>query len=140
MKRWIVLPVLILFFAQAFPVSNDEIRDIMEKKTATIGDAFLLVSAIDGADAKIKGNNRLSALNQKADLNAGDLGVIFIEMKMVKGGIFYAVTGFGKYATESLIYHQIYPKSFSWNRAISGRELIEFISTVKDANTAKSSK
>lgn len=142
MKRWIVLPALLLFFSQAFPVSNDEIRDIMSKNTATIGDALLLVSAMDNADiskddVKVKGNDRLSALKQSAPLNAGDLGVIFIELKKAKGGIFYAITGFGKYATESLIYHNVYPKYFSWNREISGKELIEFISSVKDKRSDK---
>lgn len=140
MKRWIMVPVLLLFFSQVFPVSNDEIRDIMEKKTATVGDALLLVSAMDNADigkddVKVKGNNRLSALNQKADLTAGDLGVILIELKKAKGGLFYMVTGFGKYATESLIYNDIYPEHFSWNRSVSGKELIEFVSVIKDARS-----
>lgn len=142
MKRLVIIPVMLLFFSQVFAVSNEEIRAIMDKATATVGDALLLVSAMDNADIgkddiKVKGNNRLAALNQKADLTAGDLGIIFIELKKAKGGLFYAVTGFGKYSTESLIYSDIFPKHFSWNRLVSGKELIEFVSAVKDANSGK---
>jgi hypothetical protein len=137
MIRWITLSAILFAFTLGYSVSNEEIRAMLDKKTATVGDAMVLIGSIDKADfdkndIKTKSNPRLAALKLDAALNAGDLAVILIENKKAAGGLFYSVTGFGKFAAESLVYQGIYPKVYSWNREISGKELIETVAMAKE--------
>jgi hypothetical protein len=137
MTRWIILSALLFAFTMGYSISNEEVRALIDKKTATVGDAMVLVGSIDKADfdkndIKAKNNSRLAALKLDTALNAGDLAVILIENKKAAGGLFYSVTGFGKYATESLVNQGIYPKVYSWNREISGKELIETVALAKE--------
>lgn len=136
-KLWGIFLVLIASFSACYSITTDEIRDIMNKPAATVQDALYLFSSIDNPDIQIsdinlQDNDRLKALNPQDELNAGRLSIIAIEMKKVSGGLFYSITGLSKYAAESLVYRKIFPEGFSWNRGISGYELIEFFSAIKD--------
>lgn len=137
MSRWISLTVLILFSSMGFSVSNEELRALMDKKTATVADAMVLVGSIDNADfgrdnIRVKDNKRLAALKQDGNLFAGELAIVLIENKKCPGGLFYMLTGFGRYAAQSLVHQGFYPAEYAWNRAISGKELIEVVAAVKD--------
>ncbi len=141
MTRAIILSALMFVAAAGYSVTTEEIRAILDKKTATVGDALLMISSIDkpdmdAKDVNVKSSKRLSALDPKAALTAGNLGVIAIEMKKVAPGLFYMITGLGKYAAESLVFRKIYPDYFSWNRQLSGPELVEFTTAIKDRQPA----
>ena len=137
LKRMGLFLILMIAFTAGYSITTDEIRDIMNKPAATVEDALYLLSSIDNpdlqkSDINLGENDRLKALNPQDSLNAGRFSIIAIEMKKVKGGIIYNLTGLSKYAAESLVYRKIFPDGFSWNREISGYELIEFISTIKE--------
>jgi hypothetical protein len=136
MKLFGVLLTLILLCSFSYSLSNDDIRAIMDKKTAAVGDAALMIAAIDTPDIQKDAVDmkapRLASLKTDENLTAGTFSVLAIEMKKAKGGLFYNITGFGKYAADSLIYQQILPAGYSWNREISGAELIEFVTAIKN--------
>ena len=132
-----VFIILFFVFTQGYSISNEDIRSIIDKDTATVEDAVLMIASIDNPDVgkgsiDVQDNWRLRPLKMDDPLNAGRLSIIAIEFKKVHAGILYTITGFSKYAAESLIYQKIFPPYFSWNRKISGKELIEFVSAIID--------
>ncbi len=127
---------LVLSGIKAYSISNDDIRALMDKKNATVIDALYMVYSIDKPDAVISdlasiNNPRISALKKDANLDAGAFAIIAIEMKKARGSILYSLTGFSKYAAECLVFDKIYPEYYSWNRELSGQELIEFTALLK---------
>ncbi len=138
--KWLfggALIFLLFTFSQGFSISTSDVRDIMDKDIASVEDAVMMLSSLDNPDVEkdsvdLKGNGRLMSLKMEDPLNAGRFSIIAIEMKKVRGGIIYSLTGFSKYAAESLIYQNILPSYYFWNRNISGMELIEFVSLIKE--------
>jgi hypothetical protein len=113
-----------------------ELRDLVDKPVATVGDALYLVASLDSPDITkdmidLKGDARLLALKADAPLDCGTFSTIAIEMKKAKSSIIYSLTGLGKYASESLSFQGIFPTDFSWNRQVSGYELIEFATALR---------
>jgi hypothetical protein len=137
--------VMLLAFIAAtsgYSLSNDDIRAIMDKKAAAVSDAAFMIAALDNPDIQkdavdMKTNPRLASLKTDENLTAGSFSVLAIEMKKVQGGLFYNITGFWKYAAESLVYQQILPAGYSWNRELSGEELIEFVTAIKNKSSKK---
>lgn len=137
MIKWGFVLVLLLSAITGFSISNTEIRDIMDKAKPTIGDAVYLISALDKEDVErnsidLKSNSRLASLKLDDALTAGSFSIVAIELKKAKSGFFYFLTGLSKYSTDSLIYQKVFPAAYSWNREISGNELIEFVTTLKN--------
>jgi hypothetical protein len=119
-----------------YSLSNEDMRTIMDKKTATVGDAIYVIYSIDNPDAVIADIDKINlpsikALNRDQNLDAGTLAIIAIEFGKAYGGAYYRLTGFSRYAAQSLVYDGIFPESFSWNRSISGKELIELTGAIK---------
>lgn len=137
MIKFNILILLALFTAGGlFALSNEDMRTIMDKKTATVGDAIYVLYSIDNPDASITDIDRISnpkikALDRDQNLDAGALAIIAIEFGKAYGGVYYKLTGFSRYAAQSLVYDGIFPESFSWNRSISGTELIELTGAIK---------
>jgi hypothetical protein len=136
MKKFGVVLLLLFFYSSGFSITTSEIRDIMEKKVANVEDALSLTASLKSERSEkemdLKKSSRLSSLKKEAKLDAGSLAIIAIEFKKCDGGIIYSLTGWSKYAAESLIHQKIFPRYFSWNREISGNELIEFITALKE--------
>ncbi len=135
--RMLILLAALCVAVSGYGVSNDDLRTIMDKKTAAVSDAIYLIYSIDNpasvqADVALVTNARIQALDKGADLDAGAFAIIAIEMKKARGGILYALTGFTIFAAQSLVYDGLYTESFSWNRPISGKELIELTSALKN--------
>ena len=129
--------LLLLSAGSLFAVSNEDIRAIMDKTNASVEDAIFVIYSIDNPDAVLAdldsiSNTRISALNKDSNLDAGSLALIAIELKKAGGGIIYNLSGLARYAAESLVYDGIYPAGFSWNREISGTELIELSTVIKN--------
>jgi len=130
--KFIFIACFLLFLNSGFSISNEEIRSILEKKIASVGDAIYAIYSIDNENATLqsldlKNNPRLLSLKQDVKLDAGALAIIAIEYGKAKGSILYTLTGWSKYAAESLVFQKIFPEYFSWNREISGKELIETV-------------
>ncbi len=135
--RFFVMILLTLFAAGGMhALSNEDMRAIMDKKIATVGDAIYVIYSIDNPDAVMAdidqiSNRTIKGMNRDAVLDAGTLAVIAIELKKAGGGILYIITGWSRYAALSLVYEGIYPEAFAWDRGISGMELIELTGTIK---------
>ncbi len=131
-----VILLIVLTAAGIYSLSNEDMRVILDKKTASIGDALYVIYSIDNPDAVMADlygitNKRISAMDKGAVLDAGTLAVIAIELGKARGGFYYFLTGLSRYAAQSLIYDGIYPESFAWNRSLSGSELIELAQVIK---------
>ncbi len=109
-----------------FAISNEELRDIMDKDQATVNDAISLVSEVSKVD--LMKNEVVKKLDVKSTLDIGKLGIILIEAEQVKGGVMYKIFHNRRYAAHSLKYHKIVAQGYSWNRKVNGIELIEFFS------------
>jgi hypothetical protein len=136
MRFTAVILLIVLTAAGAFSLSNEDMRVILDKKTASIGDALYVIYSIDNPDAVMADiysitNHWIMAMDKGAVLDAGALAVIAIELGKARGGFYYTLTGLSRYAAQSLIYDGIYPESFAWNRSISGSELIELAQVIK---------
>jgi hypothetical protein len=135
MKAFVILILLSFITVPAFCISNEDLRAIMDKKVASVGDAIYMVYslAVPSAapdDINLIQNARIKSLNRNSDLDAGTFAVIAIELNKAYGGVLYSITGFSRFAAESLVYDGIFPASFTWNRALSGRELIELTAKI----------
>jgi hypothetical protein len=65
------------------------------------------------------------------------MSVIMIEGGLVKGGILYKITHWKRYASQSLKYHRIVTLSYSWNRKVSGAELVEYFAATQPVQVEK---
>ena len=137
MKK-VCIALLFTFYSVVltFAINPKEIRDIMDKTQANVGDALYLITSFDQENITpeqidIKNNPRLLILKKDSPLDVGSFSIIAIELKKVKGGLLYQITGFSKYAAESLVYEQIIPAGTFWNRILSGKELVEFATALR---------
>ncbi len=129
MKKFIIL-LLVLAPVLGFPLSNEDLRTLMDKPRATVGDALLMVSAMDDPNLTMSGvdvsaNKKLAAMNAESPLTIGDYAVIAVELGKARGGLFYRITGLKRYAVDALQAAGLVPAQFAGNRAVSGVELIE---------------
>ncbi len=129
MKKISVILLMIILSVPLFALSNEELRSIMEKKQASIGDAIALVNEV--SEVKLQDNAVIKKMNSNKQLTIGDMGKVMIEAGLVKGGILYKITHFGRYASHSLKYNKIVLSEYSWNRKVSGVELIEFFASTQ---------
>ena len=123
MKKVILLIAVVTFLmsVQGRALSNDELRVVMDKPVASIGDAVAVVSGIPGAVS-------VQGLKSEQSLNVGGLAVVMIKAGVLKGGMFYGVTGWDRYAAESLFSRNLIPVGWSWNRKLSGAEMLGVVS------------
>ena len=142
MIRFIIPVVFILIFQTGISLTNDDIRQILIKEQASIGDAVFLVASLDSPSITrdlVNVNNyaRIKSLNLTNYLSIGDFSIITIEFNKAKSGILYSLTGFSKYAAECLVFQKIIPAGFSFSRPVSGPELVGFLTILKDKKNEK---
>lgn len=123
--------ILIAITTTGFALSTEEMRTILDKKQATVADALTVLGAVavpglDGHPEAAGRNPRLKSLDLKENLTFGTLSIITIELGLARGSLWYQVTGFSKYAAESLVFIKAAPDRYSFNRLLSGEELIGF--------------
>lgn len=134
MKRTILsLAVLFIAAQTAFSLTLSEMRSVTEKSQATVADGYLMLSSLKNPEISNEQLNwkltaRIAALKPESPLTAGSFSKMAIEMGLAKGGLIYAVTGFEKYAAESLQFNKLLPGHYSWNRTLSGKELLGLLS------------
>jgi len=122
MKKYFLMLVLTVFaFVRSYALSNNKLRVVMDKPVASVGDAMTVVSDMPGA-SPVKG------LKAEQSLTVGDLAVVLIKAGVLKGGVFYSVSGWNRYAAESLLWRGLIPRAWSWNRRLSGVEMLGVIS------------
>ena len=132
MKKLWFIAALLLVTAPLFAMSAADARALAENAQPTIQDAYWLLESINNpairADAlDWKRTARVSKLDPKAALTVGGFSALAIELKLARGGWFYSLTGIQKYAAESLLDRKLLPSHFSWNRTLTGKELLGLV-------------
>lgn len=136
MKKLILIAIGILITTTAHPITNKELRSIMNKGTASIRDGIYLLTTMNDEDATDDNLDYAvgfggKTLNPGADLTIGLFSRMVLEMGYVKKGFMYGLTGFKRYAVDNLQYRGIVPDDFVGNRKVSGKELIELYTLLK---------
>lgn len=133
MKIFITLLLIIFSLGQAFSLSTEELRSIMDKPQATVDDAIKLTWDISQVP-KLE-PMPLGKLDKSSPLTVGSLGMVLIEYKVIQGGLLYRITRWKRYAAQTLKYYELVDPVFSWNRTLSGAELIEIIAATRPEQT-----
>lgn len=132
MRKFFIIMIAMALAMPLFSLSTEELRGIMSAETATIEQGFklALATADEEADtdaAVLTDYRRLRRFEPEGDLTIGIFAKIAIEAGLAKGGLFYKITGSCKYSTSALQHSGVVPESYSFNRTVSGPELLEYI-------------
>lgn len=137
MKKVSILCTLLLLLA--FPLhaqdavsENEIIRGLMEAETVSISDAKSFLELYHSVTFD-ESSKQISKLSGEEDLTIGSLSVLMLETELVKSGLFYKVFGLKRYGAQALASEGITPEEYSFSRAVSGPELIEFAMAVADS-------
>ncbi len=122
-RRILTVIACVLFMTRGFALSNDALRSIMENPVASIGDAVAVSADIPGAVA-VKG------LDAQKKLTVGGLAVVLIKSGVLKSTLFYNITGWDRYAAERLLERKLISRDWSWNRRLSGAEMLGVVSRI----------
>lgn len=123
--------------AQAAADEAAWVRQLSEKKTATVGDGIVLTAMLAGLQTldyakaldylTAKKIVRTGPLDSSAALTSGQLSLWVMRAKGMKGGLIYSLFGGRRYAHRELVFRGMVPAKYSEYHKLQGSELLAVI-------------
>ena len=135
---------LFFFISKIYSLNDsDFILSLVDKKTATFGDAIASFCYINNINPVNDYNSNIENLKKiihnlpkknfnDKELTFGDFSLLAMQHLKIKSGIFYLSTKSGRYAIRELMLLNIIPLNTSEFKKMSGPDLIKYLQKVTE--------